>query len=76
MAVLNGYRSASLKPKKTASQRKSSKAIVTDDQLEEQVAEQAFQIFESRGRVHGFDKEDWFQAKSLVNAKNGLSESD
>ena len=41
------------------------------------IAQRAFEIFESRGRVHGNDREDWFLAESklLMPVKFHLSES-
>jgi HSP20 family protein len=41
------------------------------------IAERAFEIFESRGGVHGYDQEDWFLAESklLTPVKFHLSES-
>jgi HSP20 family protein len=41
------------------------------------IAQRAFEIFESRGRVHGNDREDWFLAESklLTPVKFHLSES-
>jgi HSP20 family molecular chaperone IbpA len=41
------------------------------------IAKRAFEIFESRGRVHGRDREDWFLAESklLTPLKFHLSES-
>ena len=41
------------------------------------IARRAFEIFESRGRAHGNDREDWFLAESelLTPVKVHLSES-
>lgn len=33
-------------------------------QILELVAQRAYEMFESRGRVHGYDQEDWFKAES------------
>lgn len=32
----------------------------------DEVAQVAYQLFEQRGRVHGFDRQDWLRAEQLV----------
>ena len=32
----------------------------------EEVAQVAYQLFEQRGRAHGFDQQDWFRAEQIV----------
>jgi hypothetical protein len=31
-----------------------------------EVARVAYQLFEQRGRLHGFDQQDWFRAEEIV----------
>ena len=33
---------------------------------DEEVAQVAYQLFEQRGRVHGFDQQDWLLAEQIV----------
>jgi hypothetical protein len=32
----------------------------------DEVAQVAYQLFEQRGRIHGFDRQDWLRAEQLV----------
>jgi hypothetical protein len=34
--------------------------------VDEAVRVRAYQLFEQRGRVHGYDVEDWFRAKAEI----------
>ena len=34
--------------------------------VEEAIRVRAYQLFEQRGRIHGYDVEDWFRAKAEV----------
>lgn len=36
------------------------------DQIREDIARRAYEIFERRGRVHAYDLADWFQAESEI----------
>ena len=46
--------------------------------LHEEVARLAYQLFEQRGRVHGADQRDWFEAERIVRQRrrdgNGSSQ--
>ena len=42
------------------------KQAVSVDEFNLKVAQQAYQIFESRGFVHGYDIQDWFDAQRIV----------
>lgn len=32
----------------------------------DEIARVAYQLFEQRGRTHGFDRQDWFRAEEIV----------
>lgn len=32
----------------------------------EEIARVAFELFQQRGAVHGFDQQDWFEAERIV----------
>jgi len=34
--------------------------------LQEQIERRAYELFEQRGRIHGFDIDDWLQAENEV----------
>ncbi len=40
---------------------------ITD--LQEQIRRRAYELYEQRGRQHGFDAEDWFQAESEMRSR-------
>ena len=42
---------------------------VSPDAVAQRVRERAFKLFEVRGRTHGSDQSDWFQAQSEVQAE-------
>jgi len=41
--------------------------------VEEAIRVRAYQLFEQRGRVHGYDVDDWFRAKAEIGT--GVSHS-
>ena len=40
--------------------------LLADEIIRKRIAFRAYQIFEERGRLHGYDKEDWQQAESEI----------
>ena len=41
-------------------------APVTAAELEERIKQRAYQLYEQRGRINGFDVDDWLQAENEV----------
>jgi len=41
-------------------------AISNPTDLEEQVRQRAYELYETRGREHGHDREDWLQAEAEI----------
>jgi outer membrane protein TolC len=41
-------------------------APVTAAELEEKIKRRAYELYEQRGRIHGFDVDDWLQAENEV----------
>ena len=41
-------------------------APVTAWELEEKIKQRAYELYEQRGKVHGFDVDDWLQAENEV----------
>lgn len=55
------------KAKSTAKIIHNNKHILIDTQeLHCQIAKKAYELYEKRGRGHGLDKVDWFQAQHLI----------
>src|SRR5882762_1080578 len=51
---------------------KNNREIIEIAELHGRVALRAYQLFESRGRVHGRDWEDWFRAeKEILSGQQG-----
>ena len=50
---------------------KKSPATVTSDpqELEHQIRERAYELYEERGRQDGHEQEDWFRAKEELTIK-------
>ena len=48
-------------------------ATVTDDpqdiELEQQIRERAYELYEARGQEDGHEQEDWFRAKEEITIK-------
>ena len=42
---------------------------VSDDKLQQRIAEKAYELYECRGCCHGRDLEDWLEAERLVLAE-------
>ena len=40
--------------------------VLGDESIRSRIAIRAYQIFEERGRLHGYDKEDWRQAEDEI----------
>jgi len=71
------------KPRKTAARKKAAdvpsnvteirvtreQMTVTRDISSEEIARLAHQLWNERGRQHGHDAEDWFQAEQLLRGK-------
>jgi len=51
--------------------RKKSPATVTSEpqELEHQIRERAYELYEARGREDGHDEEDWLRAKEEITIK-------
>ena len=45
-----------------------------DEQQPDRIARRAYQRFEERGREHGHDQEDWFEAEKEVQGRERESE--
>ncbi|MEO8325847.1 MAG: DUF2934 domain-containing protein [Nitrospirota bacterium] len=45
--------------------------IHSEEVLESRIAKRAYELYERRGRQHGYDREDWFQAEKDVLTKSG-----
>jgi len=45
--------------------------IVVGQALQGRIAEKAHELYEGRGRTHGHDLEDWFEAEKMVLAQQG-----
>jgi len=43
--------------------------------IQEQIRQRAYELFEQRGCQHGFDVEDWLQAEAEVTAKVARKET-
>ena len=42
----------------------SSSEILFAAQIEEQIRQRAFELYEQRGKIDGFDEQDWLQAET------------
>ena len=40
--------------------------LLANEKVREKIAARAYEIFEERGQLHGYDKEDWRQAESEI----------
>lgn len=55
------------KKEKTTSQKaQPTRLTLSDEELYEQVARQAYELYQQRGEEHGHDLEDWLTAEQLV----------
>ena len=47
---------------------------VTAEDLHQQIMRRAFELYEQRGKVHGFDLDDWLQAEAeILDARDMLN---
>jgi Protein of unknown function (DUF2934) len=61
--------SAAKKPKAPSVQKQPSSRVATipdAGKLQSKIRERAHQLFESRGREHGHDKQDWTEAEHEI----------
>ncbi len=49
-----------------AAARRSASEETSSPISRDEVARVAYQLFEQRGRTHGFDREDWLRAEQVV----------
>jgi Protein of unknown function (DUF2934) len=49
--------------------KKSPTAINEAQELEHQIRERAYELYEQRGRQDGHDEEDWYRAKEQITIK-------
>ena len=49
--------------------RDASKSTVDEQELREQIALKAYEMYEKRGWTHGCDVEDWLEAEKLVSTE-------
>ena len=42
----------------------------TNGNVEEEIRRRAYELFEQRGRVHGYAQDDWIQAEAEVQARS------
>lgn len=40
--------------------------------LEEEIRRRAYELYEERGREHGFDQDDWLRAEAEVRSRYGV----
>lgn len=52
-----------------ASSTKQTQVRATEPAIVEQIRRRAYELFEERGRLEGFDQEDWVRAEAEVLAK-------
>lgn len=50
----------------TVAPRRSNGSARSSDSSGEDIARVAYTLFEQRGRRHGFDQQDWFEAEWIV----------
>ena len=46
---------------------------LTAEQLREQIAQHAYQLYEARGRAEGYDVQDWLQAEDELLTEMGYA---
>ncbi len=69
---------ASTKRKRNGASRRSKRAAdstMVEQELREQIAQKAYELYEKRGRTHGCDAEDWLEAERLVVEQSGRRRS-
>lgn len=40
--------------------------LLTPEDLHQQIMRRAYELYEQRGKVHGFDIDDWLQAEAEI----------
>jgi len=65
MAVKQNHTSSTSKIENVIPKRKS----LTQEQLNEKIANKAYELYENRGRISGFAEKDWLQAQKIVLAE-------
>ncbi len=53
----------------TTTKRRTRRKSVTAEQFEQLVRERAYELYQSRGGIHGDDQADWFQAEAEIRSK-------
>ena len=46
--------------------KNTAESTVGEQELQERVAQKAYELYEKRGRTHGCDVEDWLEAERLI----------
>jgi len=46
---------------------------LTAEQMRDQIAQRAYQLYEARGRVEGYDVQDWLQAEDELLTEMGYA---
>jgi len=46
---------------------------LTAEQMRDQIAQRAYQLYEARGRVKGYDVQDWLQAEDELLTEMGYA---
>lgn len=65
-AKLQQAHSASHRTAGTQVDERSARAAQIDTPIDEDIRRKAYEIWEARGRMHGRDREDWFEAKEAL----------
>jgi Protein of unknown function (DUF2934) len=45
---------------------KPTQKLLTPEDLHQQIMRRAYELYEQRGKVHGFDIDDWLQAEAEI----------
>ena len=71
MATKKSVAKKTVKNKAAAKPKKAAEAIGLNDYLEH-VRKRAYEIFNSRGAIHGSDLDDWINAEKQIKKQYGL----
>jgi len=55
---------------KRISKKRSSEMTTSDAHLDERIQKKAYEFFEQRGCIHGYDMEDWLRAEEIIRTKS------
>jgi hypothetical protein len=71
MAKTDGRKRGTADPTSTRQEKRPQQAppqrlTVSDEELYDQVARKAYELYEQRGEEHGYDLDDWLAAEHLV----------